>query len=68
MTNHKCANPLRSTQARVANLVFPKRKRNINFRYADGTTVIHYHPAVMYECETWTIKKAKCGGTDAFEL
>ena len=25
-------------------------------------------PVVMYECESWTIKKAECQGIDAFEL
>ena len=25
-------------------------------------------PVVMYECESWTIKKAKCQRIDAFEL
>jgi len=25
-------------------------------------------PIVMYECESWTIKKAECQRTDAFEL
>ena len=25
-------------------------------------------PGVMYGCESWTIKKAKCRGIDAFEL
>ena len=25
-------------------------------------------PVVMYGCESWTIKKAKCCRTDAFEL
>ena len=25
-------------------------------------------PAVMYGCESWTIKKAECRRTDAFEL
>ena len=25
-------------------------------------------PVVMYRCESWTIKKAKCQRTDAFEL
>ena len=25
-------------------------------------------PIVMYECERWTIKKAECQRTDAFEL
>ena len=25
-------------------------------------------PVVMYGCESWTLKKAECGRTDAFEL
>ena len=25
-------------------------------------------PAVMYKCESWTIKKTECQRTDAFEL
>ena len=25
-------------------------------------------PVVMYECESWTIKKAECQKIDAFEL
>ena len=25
-------------------------------------------PAFLYGCESWTIKKAKCQGIDAFEL
>jgi len=25
-------------------------------------------PVVMYECESWTVKKAECQRTDAFEL
>ena len=25
-------------------------------------------PVVMYGCESWTVKKAKCRRTDAFEL
>ena len=25
-------------------------------------------PVVIYGCESWTIKKAECQGTDAFEL
>ena len=25
-------------------------------------------PVVMYRCESWTIKKAKCQRIDAFEL
>jgi len=25
-------------------------------------------PVILYECESWTIKKAECRRTDAFEL
>ena len=25
-------------------------------------------PVVMYECESWTVKKAECRRIDAFEL
>ena len=25
-------------------------------------------PVVLYECESWTIKKAECQRTDAFKL
>ena len=25
-------------------------------------------PVVMYECESWTVKKAECRRTDSFEL
>ena len=25
-------------------------------------------PVAMYECESWTIKKAECQGIDAFDL
>ena len=25
-------------------------------------------PVVMYECESWTVKKAECQGIDGFEL
>ena len=27
-----------------------------------------FFPGVMYGCESWTIKKAKCRRTDAFQL
>ena len=27
-----------------------------------------FFPVVMYGCESWTIKKAECQRTDAFEL
>ena len=41
----------------------------------DGTSLTKVYivkvmafPVVMYECESWTIKKAECRRIDAFEL
>ena len=41
----------------------------------DTTSLIKVHlvkavvfPVVMHRCESWTIKKAECGRTDAFKL
>ena len=45
------------------------------FRTRDNTLPTKVHlvkaivfPVVMFGCESWTIKKAECGKTDAFEL
>ena len=32
------------------------------------TKVCMVFPVVMYQCESWTVKKAECQRTDAFEL
>ena len=31
-------------------------------------TLLWLVPVVMYGCESWTVKKAECQRTDAFEL
>ena len=36
--------------------------------YFANRVKIMVFPVVMYECECWTIKKAECQRTDAFEL
>ena len=36
--------------------------------YRGWTPAPTVFPVVMYECESWTIKKAECQRTDAFEL
>ena len=41
--------------------------RDINFANK-GLYSQRYFPRVMYGCESWTIKKAECWRTDAFEL
>ena len=45
----------------------------ITFNYITLPTKVHLvkamvFPVVMYECESWTIKKAECLRIDAFEL
>ena len=36
--------------------------------FADKVIKALVFPVVMYECESWTIKKAECLRTDAFQL
>ena len=52
-----------------------ERKTMTNLKYRDITLPTKVHlvkaivfPVVMYECESWTIKKAECQKIDAFEL
>ena len=45
----------------------------LNSREITLSTKIHLvkvmvFPVVMYECESWTVKKAECQRIDAFEL
>ena len=42
----------------------------VSFRYLLGlsSSLSSCYPVVMYGCESWTIKKAECQKTDAFEL
>ena len=45
----------------------------LNSREITLSTKIHLvkvmvFPVVMYECESWTVKKAECRRIDAFEL
>ena len=44
------------------------KKQRHYFAYKDPNSESYIFPAVMYGCETWTIKKAECWRIDAFEL
>ena len=46
-----------------------KKQRLFNY-FADKVCLVKamVFPVVMYGCESWTIKKAKCRRIDAFEL
>ena len=44
-------------------------KKQRHYFYHKGPSSQGYgFPVVMYGCESWTVKKAKCQRTDAFEL
>ena len=44
------------------------KSRNITLPTKDHIVKAMVFPVVMYGCESWTIKKAECQRTDAFEL
>ena len=44
------------------------KSRDITLQTKIHTVKAMVFPVVMYGCESWTIKKAECGRTDAFEL
>ena len=44
------------------------KSRDITFSTKVGLVKATAFPVVMYECESWTIKKAECRRIDAFEL
>ena len=44
------------------------RSRNITLPTKVRLVKAMVFPVVMYGCESWTVKKAKCGRIDAFEL
>ena len=44
------------------------KSRDISLPTKNGIVKTMVFPVVMYECESWTIKKAECWRIDAFEL
>ena len=44
------------------------KSRGISLPTKVHTVKAMVFPVVMYECETWTVKKAECQGISAFEL
>ena len=44
------------------------KSRDITFPTKVRLVKAMIFPVVMYGCESWTIKKAECQRTDAFEL
>ena len=52
----------------MANLDGILKSRDITLSTKVCLVKVMVFPVVMYGCENWTIKKAECQRTDAFEL
>ena len=52
----------------MTNLDSVLKSRGITFLTKVHLVKAVVFPVVMYECESWTIKKAECQRTDGFEL
>ena len=52
----------------MANLDSIQRSRDITLPTKVRLVKSMVFPVVMYRCESWTVKKAECRRTDAFEL
>ena len=53
---------------KVINLDSILKSKNITLSTKVHLVKATVFPVVMYECESWTIKKAECQRIDAFEL
>ena len=52
----------------MTNLDSILKSRDISLRTKARVVKVMVFPVVMFECESWTIKKAECRNTDAFKL
>ena len=52
----------------MTNLDSVLKSRDITLQTKVHIVKARVFPLVMYGCESWTIKKAECQRTDAFEL
>ena len=52
----------------MTNLDSILKSRDITFPTKVPLVKAMVFPVVMYECESWTVKKAECQRIDAFEL
>ena len=66
--SHKVKRKLLLGRKAMTNLVSALKSRNITLltKVCIGKAMVS--PVVMYECDSWAIKKAECQRTDAFEL
>ena len=66
--NHEIRRCLLLGRKVMSNLDSIVKRRDITLPTKVCLVKVMVFPVVMYECETWTIKKAECRRTDAFEL
>ena len=66
--SHKIKRRLLLGKKVVTNIVSILKIRNTTFPTKICLVKAMVFPVVMYGCESWTIKKAEYGRTDAFEL
>ena len=52
----------------MTNLDSILKSRDITLQTKIHTVKAMFFPVVMYECESWTVKKSECQRIDAFEL
>ena len=66
--SHEIKRPLLLGRKVMTNLESILKSRDITFSTKFHLVKVMVFPAVMYECESWTIKKAECRRIDAFDL
>ena len=66
--SHKIKRPLLLGKKAMTNLDSTLKSRNITLQTKVHLVKAMVFPVVMYECESWTIKKAEHRRIDAFEL
>ena len=66
--NHEIKRCLLLGRKAMRNLDSLLKRRNITLLTKVHLVKAMVFPVVMYECESWTIKKAECQRIDAFEL
>ena len=59
---------VRSLEEKLTNLDSILKSRDITLPTKVCIVKSIILPVVMFGCESWTVKKAECGRTDAFEL
>ena len=66
--SHEIKRPLVLERKAMTNLDSILKRRDITLPKKIRLVKAMVFPVVMYECESWTIKKAECRRIDAFEL